>query len=294
MLQLVSRTHDFVSLTDTVIPPLSRYFKCSTWDSDRDYDPKSTIFVTNCLTNDSWADDLVAQGHAVVIDNLWETPRPREGMLCLTCDKWFWYHEYWYNLKHHLHHYRRTPNIKYQGFMPMRLKRDSRNRVLAWLDQELSNLLWSYPGQCLPGDAHGPDGLPLDRHFNPDWYDSSVFSIVVETSFTDLRITEKTFKPLCFQHPFLIVGAPGVLRILREWGFATFDNVFDENYDQLSDFDSRMRIIKENVRRQIDIANDSETLQRIQHNHQRFYDDSLVLQGFYTDIVCRLLDFIDR
>lgn len=49
------------------------------------------------------------------------------------------------------------------------------------------------------------------------------------------RITEKTLKPMIAQRPFLMLGAQGNLAWLRSKGFRTFDQWWDESYDQQSD-----------------------------------------------------------
>jgi hypothetical protein len=46
-----------------------------------------------------------------------------------------------------------------------------------------------------------------------------------------LHLTEKTFKAIALEMPFVLVAAAGSLAYLREYGFRTFDSVFDESYD---------------------------------------------------------------
>ena len=74
------------------------------------------------------------------------------------------------------------------------------------------------------------------KHF----YDS-YFSIVTESHYADspgslnLAFTEKTWKVITNFHPFLLVGAKNSLSKLREYGFETFPELFDEGYDDSSD-----------------------------------------------------------
>ena len=58
--------------------------------------------------------------------------------------------------------------------------------------------------------------------FNPE-----IFSSFVMISF----FTEKTFKPLFYGKPFVILGSIGQNTILRDWGFETFDDYFDLSQD---------------------------------------------------------------
>lgn len=46
-----------------------------------------------------------------------------------------------------------------------------------------------------------------------------------------LHITEKTFKAIALEMPFVLVAPAGSLAYLREYGFKTFSDVFDESYD---------------------------------------------------------------
>ena len=62
--------------------------------------------------------------------------------------------------------------------------------------------------------------------------DSLVY-VPTETVYFGRRthITEKTFKAIALEMPFVLVAAAGSLAYLREYGFQTFDSVFDESYD---------------------------------------------------------------
>jgi len=91
-------------------------------------------------------------------------------------------------------------------------------------------------------------------HKNPVWdippqaNDAYVW-ISTESTFShthpykDNQITEKTFKPLIIHKPFLVVGGVGTLKQLREWGFETFPELFDESYDEEEDMFKRMKMI---------------------------------------------------
>jgi hypothetical protein len=45
------------------------------------------------------------------------------------------------------------------------------------------------------------------------------------------HLTEKTFKPIAMGMPFVISAPAGSLRYLREYGFKTFGDIWDESYD---------------------------------------------------------------
>jgi hypothetical protein len=74
---------------------------------------------------------------------------------------------------------------------------------------------------------------------------SSLWNIVTETVFYDnkLHLTEKIFKPIVLKRPFVLVGAPGNLQYLKEYGFQTFDKWINEDYDNEIDPDIRIKKI---------------------------------------------------
>jgi hypothetical protein len=72
----------------------------------------------------------------------------------------------------------------------------------------------------------------------------SLLYLVNETVATGRRchLTEKTFKPICMQMPFVLVSTAGSLDYLRSYGFKTFSDLWDEQYDLIAD--SRERLTK--------------------------------------------------
>jgi hypothetical protein len=47
-----------------------------------------------------------------------------------------------------------------------------------------------------------------------------------------LHITEKTFKAIALEMPFVLLAPAGSLAYMRRYGFKTFDSVWDESYDK--------------------------------------------------------------
>ncbi len=82
-------------------------------------------------------------------------------------------------------------------------------------------------------------------------YRLSWFSVVTETEMTrdQLRVTEKILKPLLNFHPFVVLGSPGALRLVRSYGFETFPELFDESYDDEEDPVRRFDMVYDQVRR---------------------------------------------
>ena len=72
--------------------------------------------------------------------------------------------------------------------------------------------------------------LSLQENFN-----TSVFSVITESQYHERFgiITEKTFNAIVARHPFLMVGHKGALEHIKQLGFVTFEEMFDEEYDIL-------------------------------------------------------------
>jgi len=70
-----------------------------------------------------------------------------------------------------------------------------------------------------------------------DHADKSLLQVVGETVFygNKKHLTEKTFKPIVMQQPFIIASCAGSLEYLKMYGFETFDSVWDESYDLADD-----------------------------------------------------------
>jgi hypothetical protein len=83
------------------------------------------------------------------------------------------------------------------------------------------------------------------------YYMRSGISIVTETFFDrqDLFISEKSYNPMRYLQPFIIVGQAGTLSALRSDGYKTFDTWWDESYDDVIDDQARMHIVVDIISR---------------------------------------------
>ena len=107
----------------------------------------------------------------------------------------------------------------------------------------------------------------------------ALWHIVTETVFYDkkLHLTEKIFKPIVVQRPFILVGAPGNLEYLKSYGFKTFDRWIDESYDEIEDNDLRIEKIVTEVEKlcklsQIELEQmHSEMHEILNYNYNHFY-----------------------
>ncbi len=275
------------------------------WDPTQKY-PHGTLFYLNCLEfmdarlqGREFARSLTEMGFKVVVDNLWEADIGAvDNIHKIITPVWFWLNEsLWYSYRGH-DQYRPQKNVQYRGLMPMRQLRDHRSDLIERIN--LSGLIWSYveQGRTLPDDGDHSD-WETQRFMNPSWYNQTYASIVVETAvdpinkYTPIFITEKTMKPLAYFHPFVLYGNRGTLRTLKCWGFCTFDNLWDESYDEIVNVEHRRDAV-------IQIANnlscqnyDQETLLRIEHNHNHFFDLTLVKSMLVKEIIEPIIEYAE-
>jgi len=237
----------------------------------------------------------------------------------------FWIHEHLFNKRRKLDLYEpklQTTIKKYNFLMPMRTKKLHRTMILEALDEHLPQALYSYcdNGIFLPDPANETNKLGFDRNFNPDWYDDSYFSVVTETSASvtkdelpassrfkkykgmeschledgSIMITEKTFKPIAFEHPFIIFGHAHTLQRLRNLGFETFPHIFNERYDEQESITKRLADIKECIE-EFNTGHYMNPLTKeiLEHNRAHFYDTALLEKMINEEIVEPLREFVN-
>jgi hypothetical protein len=108
--------------------------------------------------------------------------------------------------------------------------------------------------------------------------DSLVY-VPTETVYFGRRthITEKTFKAIALEMPFVLVATAGSLKYLREYGFKTFDGIIDESYDLETDdvvrIEKVVKLLKDldklSVEQRQQIHQDC--LPIVEHNFNHFY-----------------------
>jgi hypothetical protein len=96
-----------------------------------------------------------------------------------------------------------------------------------------------------------------------------------------LHITEKTFKAIAMEMPFVLVAPAGSLAYMREYGFRTFGDVFDESYDEETDDIVRLERVAK-LLKDLDGLSVGERQQihrhclpAVEHNFNHFYNGGL-------------------
>lgn len=129
-------------------------------------------------------------------------------------------------------------------------------------------------------------------HREFELWQSGLWHIVTETVFyyDKLHLTEKIFKPIVAQRPFMLAAAPGNLAYLRSYGFETFGRWIDESYDSIGDPDQRLQAIVDQTQRLCSMSRGAlqdmhqEMLPVLEYNFNHFYGD------FKKRIVSELVD----
>lgn len=128
------------------------------------------------------------------------------------------------------------------------IKIDSTSKDIAFVDSIKSPAFYSWLNS-IDNDVQKDTAL-LNGMYDVDLYNDVYLDIVSETFFdanTNIFITEKTYRPIAKGCIFLICGQSGTLAYLKNQGFQTFDDLFDETYDNYQSWTDRLSIIKQNI-----------------------------------------------
>ena len=129
---------------------------------------------------------------------------------------------------------------------------------------------------CFPGETDHPMHSCWLSLFDENA--ASLVHVVTETVYHGRRhhLTEKTFKPICLKMPFVIVGSQGSLEYLKSYGFQTFNHLWSEDYDTMSD-DERIPAVAD-LLKYLDSCSHQELEQYhkharsvVEHNFRHFY-----------------------
>jgi len=145
-------------------------------------------------------------------------------------------------------------------------------------------------------DIHGALSASIDL----DNCRKSFVQIVTETVYYQdkLHLTEKVFKPIVAGQPFLLLAAPNNLKYLKSYGFKTFGDYWDENYDSMLDPADRMSAVV-NITEQLcnKPLSELEEMRRdmqgiLEHNYRHFYYDlvPMVITEFVNNLESALKD----
>jgi hypothetical protein len=293
----------------------NKFFDVVKFDPDNlDYNFTTTdhfVILDHSDSIDQWRD----RGFKVIVLHVWDqildnTKRVyiENNCLHLRPKNWIWMH---FSLvwQFRNYHYIRPPTTPDHFFlMLMNAKKGHRDQLFDVTKPYHNESLYSYVerGYYIKDDVPAT-GTPFqagtsDQSFyNAAWYAQTAFSMVAESEVTQKTyISEKIFKPIAYQHAFVVHGTPGTLQYLHELGFETFDHVIDESYDKVSDYALRLQLIQsvlKNLYQEYStgqpLFTDTVSQQKIQHNCHNFYNVNKVDQMWVTEIINPIKEFLN-
>jgi hypothetical protein len=164
---------------------------------------------------------------------------------------WFWFYMY---RKHQGKQFNFDHTDKKYDFLY--LNKTARNHRTKLYDKLLAkgildnSLHTRWPDRKLPAEYELPwaQDYPrygMDQEIFEKPYNDTACSLVSETNDNEYEVfmTEKIWKPIIAQHLFIVHGNYLYLQKLRDMGFRTFNNYFEEVYDLDKDPDRRINNI---------------------------------------------------
>lgn len=117
-------------------------------------------------------------------------------------------------------------------------------------------------------DAPKIDKVIMVHSFNKNcvpFYEETYFSVITETLCMKIHsqdghagigrlLSEKTFKAILNKHPFIIVGVPRTLRLLKDLGYKTFSPWINEDYDEEYDDYKRLLMINQEIKKLVELS----------------------------------------
>lgn len=291
---------------------LGEYFTIEVIDKNKKYPLKNTVVVSDWIAFDHKTNllelEIASTGIPHVIDHCWDS---WDTKLNFSSD-------FIIRPKHFI---RFNESIWYTklGYNSLALDSNPTKDFLCLINKELpwkkkffdrlrplcQNNIYSFNGIGIPltnaKDIDVTNNI-WQRYNNTHWYRDTRFSIVVESEDyinwpkSWKNVSEKTYKPMAFKHPFVVWGPPGILADIKEQGFRTFDHCIDESYDSIEDrpkrLDALMSLINYIVENK-EIFKDPLTQEILEHNYNLFYDQDICLQLLREELVNPLLEFIE-
>lgn len=298
---------------------VDQFFDIIQYEPGTHYNPVDTVLIVPQFNTNLWWQQFVDQGFKMIIDNVTEVPEvmlnlwrpvtdtrtlthkpvPASAMV-LQSPNFFRYDDALNWLQQGYDQYQPNRQSTYKALVLMNRRRNHRTQLVEKLGTHLDRCVWSYVAQGKQLN-HADISLSGDwqRYLNPDWFDQCCFSIVAETLAEPPVdrvpfVTEKTWKSVAMQHPFMIVGEPGTLQYLHSLGFETFENLWSENYDTVQSTSHRIDQVVQNVVQYNMAPLDQLTVQKLEHNRSHFFNRAVIQQGVMDEIINPILEYVSK
>lgn len=307
--------------SDHHLPLFSRYFDVSDYDATQTYDGSTTFMYR---TDESRTKLKKYEGTCKFIaDSVWETnffckdnfDNNTLGIIntgyttnkrVLAVPKWFWFEEHFsqQDKKKLITDLPYTHDKSKLFLLQIGDAKLSRVRLYNVLKEKglLANAIYSFLAYGIglegPVENYNPSIPPFpQRAYRPEWYNNTQFTLIAEC-FQDIVdadedsafITEKTMKPIMYGHPFVLLGDTHSLKNLQLWGFKTFSELFDQMYDNETDFDKRLDMVVNQIQK----YQHQDVEDKINYNFDRFWNRKLVEELMIKEMIEPMLEFISK
>ena len=129
------------------------------------------------------------------------------------------------------------------------------------------------------------EGITYDKkifnHFYPVQAIPVCCDLILESYFATpgpTFFTEKTWKPIVYKRPFLLLGVPEINQTLKYLNFELYDEIFDYSFDSETDDLKRLHMFWEQIDRYIDldpkVFNDKLKVldEKLEYNRKTYFD----------------------
>ena len=175
-----------------------------------------------------------------------------------TVDRYYKHRNYDYSLVPQFHRVSHRKGYSYykDDFQSIKLKNkfDIEKNLRTLTEIELSNV----DGNWDDVDTIFIDGKKLNKmvfnHFLPIESFESCCDVVLESYLTGpTYFTEKTWKQILLEKPFIMIGAKGINHHLRDMGFKLYDEIFNYDYDLEDNELARLKGFWAQIERYLDL-----------------------------------------
>jgi hypothetical protein len=171
-----------------------------------------------------------------------------------------------------------APSFNYYINQKSKFKQDFPSIYNEWTTQDLDSVIPLELNKDLdPYDHFSLTTNPINDEHTLKFY-QSYLHIVIETSVHSVFFSEKTFKPVKYFQPFILIGGSGSLKKLKELGYKTFEKYIDEGYD---DIDNNQERIAYAVNSAVNFMTQdnlpsiiNDMFQILKHNHETLISNS--------------------
>ena len=162
-----------------------------------------------------------------------------------------------------------------------------------WDKTNVTPLWHKQVDRFVESENYDPDFV-FDSDTNPpppvDVWKRSLFLITPESTDEIVLHTEKTWMPMLWKMPSILVGAKDLNKALEDKGYKLFHNVIDYEFDCLNTMEQRIEVLIEQLHNITDYKRAAERMaETCEYNHKKFVND--IAYGRKPDVISMQAEF---